>query len=85
MTIKSRFSAPLYGILAFLLLVVQVMAVLCAFTKPAYAYVDPGSGLLAFQILSSTFAGAIFMVRKRLRNLFNKIHLEEKSHHAERK
>ena len=50
----------------------QIMAVLCALTKPAYAYVDPGSGLLAFQMLSTTFAGAIFMVRKRLRFFFGK-------------
>ena len=50
----------------------QIMAVLCALAKPAYAYVDPGSGLLAFQMLSTTFAGAVFMVRKRLRFLFGK-------------
>ena len=34
--------------------------------------VDPGSGLLAFQMLSTTFAGAVFMVRKRLRFFFRK-------------
>jgi hypothetical protein len=50
----------------------QIMAVLCALTKPAYGYVDPGSGLLAFQMLSTTFAGAVFMVRKRLRFFFGK-------------
>ena len=50
----------------------QIMAVLCALTKPAYGYVDPGSGLLAFQMLSTTFAGAVFMVRKRLRFFFGR-------------
>ena len=50
----------------------QIMAVLCALAKPAYAYVDPGSGLLAFQMLSTTFAGAVFMVRKRLRFFLGK-------------
>lgn len=45
---------------------VQLIAVLCAFTKPAYAYVDPGSGLLALQVASTTMAGVLFFVRKRL-------------------
>ena len=49
-----------------------MLAVLCALTKPAYGYLDPGSGLLAFQMLSTTFAGAIFMVRKRLRFFLGK-------------
>ena len=57
-------------VLISLLVVLQVIAVLCALAKPAYAYVDPGSGLLAFQILSTTFAGFLFMVRRRIRNLF---------------
>ena len=48
-------------------MVLQIVAVLCALAQPAYAYVDPGSGLLAFQIISTTFAGMIFMLRRRLR------------------
>jgi len=47
----------------------QLLAVFCVFTQPAYAYVDPGSGLLAFQIISTTFAGMIFMLRRRLHSL----------------
>ena len=56
-----------------------MLAVLCALTKPAYGYVDPGSGLLAFQMLSTTFAGAIFMVRKRLRFFLGKHIIENRN------
>lgn len=51
----------------------QILAVLCALEQPAYAYVDPGSGLLAFQVLSTTFAGCVFMVRKRLHRFFKRM------------
>jgi hypothetical protein len=50
-----------------------VIAVLCALTQPAHAYVDPGSGLVAIQIVSSTFAGIIFLLRSRLRQFIRKI------------
>jgi hypothetical protein len=46
------------------------LALLCVLAQPAYAYVDPGSGLFALQIISTTFAGMIFMLRRRLRSLF---------------
>ncbi len=63
-----------YLVLKCLFVVLQVLAVLGAAAKPAYAYVDPGSGLLAVQIISTTFAGTLFMLRKRingyLRHLF---------------
>jgi hypothetical protein len=60
----------LYVSLAASLITIQFLALLCAVEQPAYAYVDPGSGLLAFQILGTTFAGIIFMVRKKLRRFF---------------
>jgi hypothetical protein len=53
-----------------LLAILQIVAVLCAVAQPACAYVDPGSGLLAFQIICTTFAGIIFMIRKRISQLF---------------
>ncbi|AXC12682.1 hypothetical protein ACPOL_3395 [Acidisarcina polymorpha] len=53
----------------FSLLGLQIVAILCATSQPAYAYVDPGSGLLAFQMIGTTFAGVIFVIRKRLRRL----------------
>jgi hypothetical protein len=61
-----RFDARL----SVLLTAFQLLAVLCVFAQPAYAYyVDPGSGLLAVQIISTTFAGMIFMLRRRLQAL----------------
>lgn len=57
----------LYAALTFSLMVLEIVAVLCALAQPAYAYIDPGSGLLSLQIISTTFAGMIFMLRKSLR------------------
>jgi hypothetical protein len=47
--------------------VIQVLAVLSALTQPAYAYIDPGSGLFALQTISTTVAGVVFLIRKKLR------------------
>jgi hypothetical protein len=65
----------LYALSVFSYDVLLVMVVLCALAKPAYGYVDPGSGLLAFQVISTTFAGVGFLIRKRLRSLFSAIFL----------
>jgi hypothetical protein len=59
----------IYAISNFSLTALLVFAVLCALAQPAYAYVDPGSGLFAFQIISTTMAGMIFMLRSRLRSI----------------
>lgn len=37
---------------------------------PAYGYVDPGTGLFLAQMVGSTFAGVMFLVRKRIRQFF---------------
>jgi hypothetical protein len=55
------------------------LAAFCALAQPAYAYVDPGSGLFAFQIISTTLAGMIFMLRKRLRSLIRSMTLRSVS------
>ena len=47
----------------------QIVAIFCAFEKPAYAYVDPGSGYLLLQVLGSMLAGVAFFVRHRLRRM----------------
>jgi hypothetical protein len=41
--------------------------------KPAYAYADPGTGLMAAQILASTFAGFLFLIRKRAIDMLARI------------
>jgi hypothetical protein len=58
---------------------VQVLALLFALAKPAYAYVDPGSGLFALQVISTTFAGMIFILRRRLQTILRKMTLRSRS------
>lgn len=53
-----------------LLAVAQVAALAVAFQRPAYAYADPGSGLLFVQVAGSMLAGALFIVRSKLRKFF---------------
>ncbi len=48
----------------------QVLVFLSAAVKPAHAYVDPGSGLLFFQVGGSMLAGALFVLRSKIRKLF---------------
>jgi hypothetical protein len=42
------------------------------FERRAYAYVDPGSGLLIFQGISAVVSGALIYFRRRIKNLFTK-------------
>lgn len=50
--------------------VLQVFVFLAAAVKPAHAYVDPGSGLLFFQMGGSMLAGFLFVMRAKIRKLF---------------
>ena len=65
-------------IVLILLAVAQVAALAFAFQRPAYAYADPGSGLLFLQVAGSMAAGALFIVRSKLRRFFRlgKDHIE---------
>ena len=53
-----------------LLAIAQVAALAVAFQRPAFAYADPGSGLLFLQVAGSMLAGALFIVRSKLRKIF---------------
>jgi hypothetical protein len=48
----------------------QIWILLICAVKPAHAYVDPGSGLLVFQVGGSMLAGALFVMRAKIRKLF---------------
>jgi hypothetical protein len=48
----------------------QIGVFLAATVKPAHAYVDPGSGLLFFQVGGSMLAGALFVLRTKIRRAF---------------
>jgi len=50
--------------------VLEIFILMVAIEPRAYAYVDPGSGLLVFQIGGSMLAGAYFVLRRKLHKLF---------------
>jgi hypothetical protein len=43
-----------------------------AFEHKAYAYVDPGSGLLMLQAAGTIFTGVLFTLRKRIKSLITR-------------
>jgi hypothetical protein len=43
-----------------------------ATARPAYGYVDPGSGFLAVQTIASVGAAFGYFLRRRIRSLFSK-------------
>ena len=57
---------------------VELVVLLAALTKPAYGYVDPGSGLLAVQVGGSMLAGGLFILRSKIRRLFRMNSTEER-------
>lgn len=54
----------------FFLTVFCVAGLLLAFQGTAHAYADPGSGLLALQIIGSTLAGIGFYFRQKIGKIF---------------
>jgi hypothetical protein len=58
---------------------IELVVLLAALAKPAYGYVDPGSGLLAVQVGGSMLAGGLFILRSKLRRLFGLTSPAEKS------
>ena len=58
---------------------IELVVLLVALTKPAYGYVDPGSGLLAVQVGGSMLAGGLFILRSKLRRLFGLTSASSKS------
>jgi hypothetical protein len=59
--------------LTYLLISCVLVFSLCAtFERQAYAYVDPGSSLLVFQMITATVTGGLFYIRKRLKALFTR-------------
>jgi hypothetical protein len=52
------------------LIVFQVALFLAAVERPAYGYVDPGSGMLVVQFVGSILSGGVFFLRKRLKQFF---------------
>lgn len=61
--IVRRFIFPLFC-------AAELFVLMIALERPAHAYVDPGSGLLMFQVGGSMLAGLLFTLRGKLRRLF---------------
>ena len=58
-------------------------ALLCAMAQPAQAYVDPGSGLLIYQVTGSVFTGVLFLLRQRVRQFFKMLSRHRKKETCE--
>ena len=59
----------------FLTLSLAVFTLVClvfAAQRPAFAYVDPGSGFIALQSLASILAAAGFFLRRHIRAIFSR-------------
>lgn len=65
----------------FLLTIFCLACLLLAFQGTAQAYADPGSGLLALQIIGSTLAGIGYYFRQKIGKLF--IYLRHRNEPAE--
>ena len=72
-SIRSPPLRKLHRYLELFLLALQIVTIFWAAQRPAYGYVDPGSGLFAVQIISTTFAGMIFILRRKLRQLVHRV------------
>ena len=55
---------------SFFLTLLTALCVLVAFQRPAYGYVDPGSGFVALQTFASVMAAGGYFLRRRIRSLF---------------
>ena len=59
--------------LSYLFLTLLLFISLMAACEPrAFAYVDPGSGLLIYQTVGALATGATFWFRRRLKGLFSR-------------
>jgi hypothetical protein len=65
--------------LSYSLALFTFLCVVLATERRAWAYVDPGSGLLALQSAASMMAALGYLFRRRLRSLFAKKAVAEKA------
>lgn len=77
---KSVVARGLY----FSFAVLWLAMLLCTLAEPARAYVDPGSGLLAYQVAGSVVTGFLFLLRQQIRRLFRGARHSEEKHDAAR-
>ena len=68
---RSCYSPRVLRSCLLLLGALQIAVVLCAFERPAQAYVDPGSGFVFLQVAGSMVAGTLYYLRHRLKRIFH--------------
>lgn len=56
-----------------LMILLSLLCVLVFFTKPAHAYIDPGTGSMLLQVLLGVAAIVIGIVWHRLKLLFSRV------------
>jgi len=56
----------------FIVTVAMCLSLALGLERRAYAYVDPGSGLLLLQAAGAIFTGALFTIRKKIKSLFTR-------------
>ncbi|MGI4829053.1 MAG: hypothetical protein ACRYFU_12800 [Janthinobacterium lividum] len=61
----KRFAGPVFTILL-------LLSVMIAVEPRAFAYVDPGSGLVIYQAVGALATAGIFWFRRRLKSLFRR-------------
>jgi hypothetical protein len=59
-------------LLRFFSLVLMLAGAIVLFQRPAYAYADPGSGLLAVQALGSALVAGGWYLRKKIFSIFHR-------------
>ena len=67
------------SVLSILSVLLIVLGAALLFERPAYAYADPGTGLLAIQAAGSALVAAGWYLRRKIYLLFHRG--EKKSHH----
>jgi hypothetical protein len=59
--------------IAYFFVTVAMLCCLClSLERRAYAYVDPGSGLLMLQAAGTVLTGVLFTLRRRIKALFTR-------------
>ena len=61
----------------YLVTLLCIVALNFAVERPAYAYIDPGSGLLLIQNVGAVVTAVLFFFRRRIKALFTRQRDEE--------
>jgi hypothetical protein len=69
---KRRVGGLMKRSLSALLTIFSCLCLMVATERRAYAYIDPGSGLMVLQTITTVLAGVGFFLRTHIKALFNR-------------